>query len=97
MAMLLGARVIDHNGNLDEDFSDPRIKAGVLLSAGGRGGEALSPFAAEHFPHLNQDYSQMTTRTLVVSAVGTNLRLPSLGQNGSLMHISCWLPGLIVC
>ncbi len=66
-AMLLGARVIDSDGSLAEDFSDPRIKAGVLLCAAGRGGEALSPFATEHFPSLNQSYAQMTTPTLVVA------------------------------
>jgi len=40
---------------------------GVLLAAGGRGGDALSPFAIEHFPHLNQSYREMTTPTLVVA------------------------------
>jgi fermentation-respiration switch protein FrsA (DUF1100 family) len=66
-AMLLGARVIGSDGSLGEDFSDPRIKVGVLLSAGGRGGEALSPFAIEHFPHLNKSYAGMTTPTLVIA------------------------------
>lgn len=62
--MLLGVRKMD---NIDEDLSDPRIKAGVLLCAGGRGGEDLSPFAAEHLPYLNQSYAEMTTPTLVVA------------------------------
>ena len=66
-ALLLGARVIDSDGSLGEDFSEPRIKAGVLLCAAGRGGEALSPFAIEHFPSLNQSYAGMTTPTLVVA------------------------------
>jgi pimeloyl-ACP methyl ester carboxylesterase len=66
-AALLGARVIGPDGSLGEDLSDSRIKAGALLCAGGRGGEALSPFAAEHFPYLNQSYVEMTTRTLVVA------------------------------
>jgi pimeloyl-ACP methyl ester carboxylesterase len=66
-AMLLGARVIGPNGSLGEDLSDARIKAGVLLAAGGRGGDALSPFAIEHFPHLNQSHREMTTPTLVVA------------------------------
>jgi fermentation-respiration switch protein FrsA (DUF1100 family) len=65
--MLLGARVIGPDGSLGEDMSDSRIKVGVLLCAGGRGGEDLSPFAAEHFPHLNQSYAEMTTPTLVVA------------------------------
>ncbi len=78
-AMLLGARVIGHDGSLGEDFSDSRIKAGVLLSAGGRGGEALSPFALEHFPHLNQSYAEMRTPTLVVAGDKDKSPLTLLG------------------
>jgi hypothetical protein len=65
--MLLGTRVIGSDGSLGEDMSDSRIKVGVLLCAGGRGGEDLSSFATEHFPHLNQSYAEMTTPTLVVA------------------------------
>jgi len=78
-AVLLGARVLGPDGDASEDLSDPRIKVGVLLCAGGRGGEALSPFAAEHFPHLNQDYSQMKTRALVVAGDHDNSPLTVLG------------------
>jgi dienelactone hydrolase len=78
-ALLLGARVIGENGSLSEEFADSRIKAGVLLCAGGRGGEALTPFAVEHFPHLNQSYAQMTTRTLVVAGDKDNSALTVLG------------------
>ena len=53
-ATLLGARVIGSDGGLGEDLSDSRIKVGVLLCAGGRGGDALTPFARKHFPHLDQ-------------------------------------------
>jgi dienelactone hydrolase len=66
-ATLLGTRVIGEDGSLSEDLADPRIKAGVLLSAGGCGGEALSAFAKEHFPHLNQSYEEMKIQTLVVA------------------------------
>lgn len=65
--MLLGTRVIGPDGSLGEDMSDPRIKVGVLLCAGGRGGEDLTPFAAEHLPYLNQSYAEMTTPTLVIA------------------------------
>lgn len=66
--LLLGARVLGADGSsLSEDWCDPRIKAGVLLSAAGRGGADLSPFAAEHFPHLNQSYAGLITPTLVVA------------------------------
>ena len=67
VGMLLGSRMIDADGSLGEDLSDPRINAGILLAAGGRGGEALSPFAKEHLPYLNQSYSEMTTPALVVA------------------------------
>jgi pimeloyl-ACP methyl ester carboxylesterase len=65
--LLLGARVINSDGRLAEDMADARISAGVLLCAGGRGGEDLSPFAAQHLPYLNQSYASMTTPTLVVA------------------------------
>jgi fermentation-respiration switch protein FrsA (DUF1100 family) len=65
--MLLGARVLGPAGRPGEDFSDSRIKAGVLLSAAGQGGESLSPFAVAHFPHLNQHYGELKTPTLVVA------------------------------
>lgn len=66
-ASLLGTRVVNNDGTLSEDLTDPRIKAGILLSVGGAGGEALSPFAKEHFPHLNQRYAEMKIQTLVVA------------------------------
>jgi hypothetical protein len=66
-AMLLGSRMINADGSLSEDFSDSRIKAGVLLAVGGRGGDALSDFAKKHLPYLNQSYREMTTPSLVVA------------------------------
>ncbi|MCL2898492.1 alpha/beta hydrolase family protein [Brenneria tiliae] len=67
VGVLLGARVMHPDGKQYEALSDARIKAGVLLAAGGRGGADLSPFAAEHFPYLNINYDEMTTPTLVVA------------------------------
>lgn len=78
-AMLLGAKVINPDGSLGEDLSDARVKAGVLLSAGGRGGDALSAFAREHFPHLNQTYAAMRTPTLVVAGDQDTSPLTTLG------------------
>jgi predicted dienelactone hydrolase len=65
-SVLLGARVLDSQGQLGEDLSDPRIKAGVLLAPAGRGGDDLTPFAAEHFPFMNPSFETLTTRALVV-------------------------------
>jgi dienelactone hydrolase len=66
-SLLLGARLTDPNNGATLDLLDPRIKAGVLLAVPGRGGEALSPLAAEHYPvFLTTDFSTMTTPALVV-------------------------------
>lgn len=66
-SMLLGARMAGPDHQTETSFFDERIKAGILLSAGGRGGDALSDFAKEHLPYLDQDYSSMQTPTLVVA------------------------------
>ncbi|BCY13018.1 chlorophyllase [Actinoplanes sp. L3-i22] len=63
VSMLLGARV----EGLDEDRTDPRVKAGVLLALTGTGGAKLTPFAAEHFPFMNPDFSRLTTPALLVA------------------------------
>lgn len=65
--MLLGARIFEADGSLGEDMSDPRIKAGVLLTPAGKGGTDLSPFAAEHYSFMNPSYYEMTTPTLVIA------------------------------
>jgi dienelactone hydrolase len=76
--MLLGARVFaaaeagadataSSVADPGRDLSDPRVKAGVLLSAAGLGGAELTPFAAEHFPFMHPDYSTMKTPALVVA------------------------------
>nr|WP_203721912.1 alpha/beta fold hydrolase [Actinoplanes abujensis] len=61
--MLLGARV----AGLDDNYRDPRITAGVLLAATGRGGDNLSEFAATHFPFMSPDFSSLDVPTLVVA------------------------------
>ncbi|MGN9781846.1 alpha/beta hydrolase family protein [Nonomuraea sp. ZG12] len=64
---LLGARVLNADGTPGEDMSDPRIKAGVLLTVTGTGGADLSPFAAEHFPFMSPSFADMTTPALIVA------------------------------
>lgn len=66
-SMLLGARVVNYDHSLDRNFTDRRIKVGILLAAGGRGGDSLSDFARAHLPYLNVNYDTMTTPTLVVA------------------------------
>lgn len=65
-SMLLGARMLGGGGD-GEDMSDPRIRAGILLASGGRGGSDLSPFALEKTPYLDSGFHHMTTPTLVVA------------------------------
>jgi hypothetical protein len=49
-------------------LADPRIRAGVLLAAPGRGGDALSEFAAKNYSFFSTtDFSEMTTPALVVA------------------------------
>jgi predicted dienelactone hydrolase len=64
---LLGLRVLDPVSGKEEDLSDARIKAGVLLATAGKGGADLTPFAAEHFPFMNPSFTHMTTPALVVT------------------------------
>ncbi|CAA9461309.1 MAG: Uncharacterized protein SCO0503 [uncultured Rubrobacteraceae bacterium] len=69
-SMLLGMQVNDPNDGTEVDMADSRIKAGVLLAAGGNGngGADLSAFAAEHYPFLaNNSFPEMTTPALVVA------------------------------
>ncbi|MFE3829385.1 alpha/beta hydrolase family protein [Streptomyces sp. NPDC059092] len=67
-SLLLGARLTDPDDGTAVNLTDPRITAGVLLAAPGRGGDALGEFAAEHYPFLlTTDFSAMTTPTLVVA------------------------------
>ncbi|MEV4348292.1 chlorophyllase [Actinoplanes sp. NPDC049596] len=58
---LLGLRVFG------EDFRDERVRTGILLATAGRGGDDLTPYAAEHFPYLNPDFSHLTAPALVVA------------------------------
>ena len=81
--MLLGARLTDPKDQTatDVNLADPRIKAGVLLAAPGRGGADLSAFAAEHYSFLNPSFAEMTTPTLVV--VGEKDASPQFTARGT--------------
>ncbi|WP_328929593.1 chlorophyllase [Streptomyces sp. NBC_00190] len=67
-SLLLGARLTDPHDGTEVDLAEPRIKAGVLLAAPGRGGDSLTKFVAETYPFFSTtDFSRMTTPTLVVA------------------------------
>lgn len=59
-SLLLGGRLGE------EDFSDPRIRAGILLAAPGRGGTDLTPENATRFPFFDVDFGGINVPTLVV-------------------------------
>ena len=66
-SVLLGAQHRDPSGGPPMSFAEPRIQAGVLLAAPGRG-DALSAHAAEHYPFFATiDFSTMATPALVVA------------------------------
>lgn len=67
-SLLLGARLTDPRDGTEVNLADPRVTAGVLLSAPGRGGDALTAFTAEHYSFFStSDFSTMTTPALVVA------------------------------
>ncbi|WP_328847387.1 alpha/beta hydrolase family protein [Streptomyces sp. NBC_00258] len=67
-SLLLGARLTDPDDGTEVNLAEPRIKAGVLLAAPGRGGDALTESVAENLSFfLTTDFSKMTTPTLVVA------------------------------
>ncbi|MFF4527492.1 alpha/beta hydrolase family protein [Streptomyces bluensis] len=67
-SLLLGARLTDPDDGAEVNLADPRVKAGVLLAAPGRGGDAVTEFVAENYPFfLTTDFSEMRTPTLVVA------------------------------
>ncbi|MFP2896408.1 alpha/beta hydrolase family protein [Corallococcus sp. 4LFB] len=83
-SLLLGARHKASHDAAEVNLSEPRIKAGVLLAAPGRG-DALSAFAAEHYPFFSTiDFSTMTTPALVVA--GDKDDSPHLTVAGASWH-----------
>ncbi|HET9139247.1 alpha/beta hydrolase family protein [Actinophytocola sp.] len=67
-SLLLGATLIDPDHATEVNLAEPRITAGVLLAAPGRGGDALTEFVAQNYPFFStMDFSTMTTPALVVA------------------------------
>lgn len=60
-SVLVGARVLGADGNTGPGMADPRVKAAVLLALTRTGGADLTPFAAENFPFMSPDFTQLTT------------------------------------
>jgi hypothetical protein len=82
-AILLGLRVTDPQTGATDDLSDPRVTAGVLLATAGRGGDHLTPYAAENLPWLRKvDFSHLTTPALVVAGDKDHLPVTPADRNG---------------
>ena len=82
-SLLLGARVGLPDGT-EVNLIEPRITAGVLLAAPGRG-DALSDFAAQNYGFFSTvDFSTMTTPALVVA--GDKDASPHLTVAGPAWH-----------
>jgi pimeloyl-ACP methyl ester carboxylesterase len=89
-SLLLGARLTDPQDGTQVNLAEPRVKAGVLLAAPGRGGDALSKFAAENYSVFSTtDFSTMTTPALVVA--GDNDDSPHLTIAGPDWHADPYL------
>ncbi|KAB1139449.1 chlorophyllase [Streptomyces luteolifulvus] len=65
--LLLGARLTDPDNGEEANLIEPRIKAGVLLAAPGRGDVLNGPMADQLPIFRTIDFSTMTTPTLVVA------------------------------
>jgi predicted dienelactone hydrolase len=89
-SLLLGARLTDPHDGTEVNLAEPRIKAGVLLAAPGRGGDALSEFAAKNYSFfLTNDFSEMTAPALVVT--GDKDASPHLTVRGPDWHADPYL------
>lgn len=83
-SVLLGAHHVDPRDGSALSVVEPRLRAGVLLAAPGRG-EALSAFAREHYSFLaSLDFSTMTAPALVVA--GDEDDHPFMKTSGAAWH-----------
>ncbi|MCM6762300.1 chlorophyllase [Rathayibacter sp. ZW T2_19] len=78
---LLGARILDEDGQVGEDMSDSRITAGILLAATGLGGDDLHPFAQANFPFMRPSFDELTTPTLVIAGDHDQSTMSSRGPD----------------
>lgn len=76
VGLLMGARLSG------EDFSDPRISAGILLAAPGHGGKDMTEENAARFPFFDVDFSTLTIRSLVVCGDADDPQFTTRGPSG---------------
>jgi pimeloyl-ACP methyl ester carboxylesterase len=78
---LLGARIVDDDGRVGDDMSDPRVTAGILFAATGLAGDELHPFAQQNFPFMRPSFQQLTTPTLVIAGDHDQSKMSSRGPD----------------
>ena len=84
VGMLLGARVVGMDGadgQVGPSARDARVKAGVLLSTTGTGGENLTAFAQESFAFMSPDFADLDVPTLVVAGDADQSPLTTRGPD----------------
>ncbi|MFE3187453.1 alpha/beta hydrolase family protein [Nocardia sp. NPDC059240] len=86
--LLLGASLIDPAGGNPVSLAEPRIAAGILFAAPGRG-DAVTDFVSQHYPFLaTSDFATMTTPALVVA--GDKDASPHLTAAGPDWHVDAY-------
>ncbi|SPX80665.1 alpha/beta hydrolase family protein [Mycobacteroides abscessus] len=78
---LLGARVLPPAGDANEDFSDARVSAGVLLCLAGLAADDLTPIATQMFPFMNPSFEHMATPALIVAGDADQSPLSTRGPD----------------
>lgn len=78
---LLGARVLAPAGDVDEDFSDARVSAGVLLCLAGLAADDLTPIATQMFPFMNPRFDHMSTPALIAAGDADQSPLSTRGPD----------------
>ena len=78
---LLGARVLAPAGNPQEDFTDSRVSAGVLLCLAGAAGDDLTPLALQFFPFMNPNFDHMNAPALIAAGDADQSILSSRGPD----------------
>ncbi len=78
---LLGARVLAPAGDESEDFTDSRIRAGVLLSLAGLAGDDLTPMATQFFPFMNPSFEHFSAPALITAGDADQSLLSTRGPD----------------
>ncbi|MDO3125557.1 alpha/beta fold hydrolase [Mycobacteroides abscessus subsp. bolletii] len=78
---LLGARVLEPAGNPEEDFSDSRVRAGVLLCLAGLAGNELTPMATQLFPFMNPSFDHIRIPALIAAGDADQSLLSTRGPD----------------